>query len=151
MYVTEGGNNTSFFVAFTRVDEETKKNIYESVNRCLKQDNIDPIEPLMESLDYRFKNNNWTGLTLPYTNNETGRIISVVLINLDKIVKNAVGNPRYFLLNVLSHELRHLVDYTILESNPITEVKEEPAYMTGSLTEYSMQFYEECLQKMSPD
>ena len=73
-------------------DEETKKIIYESVNRCLKQDNIDPIEePLMESLDYRFKNNNWTGLTLPYTNNETGRIISVILINLDKIVKNVAG------------------------------------------------------------
>lgn len=147
---SEENNTFVFLVAFADIGCELRYKICSSIDRELTQRSIGPLgEIFSEDLEYRFENNIWKGLTLSYTDKITGRIVSIVLINIGKIIRDAKSSPRYFLMNILSHEIRRLVDYIVIQrENSMTEVEEEPAYFTGNLFEHSIQFYEEYLQNM---
>ena len=140
-------NMLTFFVAF--VDDLDREITCSSIDNFLIKRNIDPLEgALSEEID-KFINGGFAGYCVSYTNSDTKLIISVVLIDMRKVIQNARSKPLYFLSNVLSHEIRHLTDYVVLDrKESMIEIEEEPAVLTGCLMDESLQFYYEYLQEI---
>lgn len=153
MSLDNSKTNVTYVIGFTET-ENLISTVVDTLENSLVEQNFPSIkEYLTEDLKWRFERNNWTGLALPYNfsdNNDNNKFsINVILLNFRKISQQERKPKLPLLLNILSHEIRHVVDnISLFQTGPLQEIEEEPALITGSLMETLSEPMIEYLEKV---